>query len=50
METAVYSISDEQIREFELVCREAWLEMYYDKLHCDAVLKTEDGGIFEVHK
>lgn len=48
--TTVYSLSDEQVKGVEWICREAWLEMYKKNLFCDAILKTEDGGIFEVHK
>lgn len=50
MDTAVHSLSDEQIKGVEWINREAWIEMYKKNLFCDAVLKTEDGAIFEVHK
>lgn len=50
MDTAVHSLNDEQIKGVEWFSREAWLEMFKKNLFCDAILKTEDGGIFEVHK
>lgn len=50
MDTTVHGVSEEQIKEVEWVSGEVWLEMYKKNILCDAILKTEDGGIFAVHK
>lgn len=50
MDTAVYTLSEESIANVTLESRKAWSDMRQSNLLCDAVLLTEDGGSFAVHR
>ncbi|XP_035211034.1 kelch-like protein 10 [Stegodyphus dumicola] len=50
METAALCLSEESIAQINSRCLETWTEMRESVLLPDAVLHTEDGGAFSIHK
>lgn len=50
MGTVVYSLSDETLENIISEAHEEWSDMRRLNLMCDAVICTEDGGSFNVHR